>query len=44
MFLHVQEDHEVAPKVNPRTGEPLKIQAKKKIRFKAGSELSDSVN
>jgi DNA-binding protein HU-beta len=29
---------------NPRTGEPLKIQAKKKIRFKAGSELSSSVN
>ena len=28
---------------NPRTGEPLKIQAKKKIRFKAGSELSGKV-
>jgi DNA-binding protein HU-beta len=29
---------------NPRTGEPLKIQAKKKIRFKAGSELSSSAH
>lgn len=29
---------------NPRTGEPLKIQAKKKIRFKAGSELTDTVS
>jgi DNA-binding protein HU-beta len=29
---------------NPRTGEPLKIKAKKKIRFKAGAELSSSVN
>lgn len=28
---------------NPRTGEPLKIQAKKKIRFKPGSELSGKV-
>lgn len=29
---------------NPRTGEPLKIQAKKKPRFKAGAELSGAVN
>jgi DNA-binding protein HU-beta len=29
---------------NPRTGEPLKIKAKKKIRFKAGAELSSNVN
>lgn len=29
---------------NPRTGEPLKIKAKKKPRFKAGAELSGAVN
>jgi len=29
---------------NPRTGEPLQIKPKKKIRFKAGSELSGKVN
>jgi DNA-binding protein HU-beta len=29
---------------NPQTGKPIKIKAKKKIRFKAGSELSSSVN
>ena len=29
---------------NPRTGEPLKIKPKKKPRFKAGAELSSSVN
>lgn len=29
---------------NPRTGEPLKINAKKRPRFKAGSELTDKVN
>jgi DNA-binding protein HU-beta len=29
---------------NPRTGEPLKIKAKKKPRFKAGTELADKVN
>ena len=29
---------------NPRTGEPLKIKAKKKPRFKAGAELSGKVN
>lgn len=29
---------------NPRTGEPLQIKAKKKPRFKAGSELADKVN
>ena len=29
---------------NPRTGEPLKIKAKKKPRFKAGAELSSAVN
>jgi DNA-binding protein HU-beta len=29
---------------NPRTGEALKIQAKKKPRFKAGAELSGAVN
>lgn len=29
---------------NPRTGESLQIAAKKKIRFKAGSELAGTVN
>lgn len=29
---------------NPRTGAPLQIKAKKKPRFKAGSELSGKVN
>lgn len=29
---------------NPRTGEVLKIKAKKKPRFKAGAELSGAVN
>jgi len=29
---------------NPQTGKPLKIEPKKKIRFKAGSELSSRVN
>lgn len=29
---------------NPKTGEPLQIAAKNKVRFKAGSELADSVN
>ena len=29
---------------NPRTGESLKIQAKKKIRVKAGTDLSSKVN
>lgn len=29
---------------NPRTAEPLQIAAKKKIRFKAGSELSGKVS
>jgi DNA-binding protein HU-beta len=29
---------------NPRTGEPLKIKAKKKPRFKAGADLTDKVN
>lgn len=28
---------------NPRTGEPLEIHAKKKIRFKAGADLSGKV-
>ncbi len=28
---------------NPRTGEPLKIQAKRKPRFKAGADLSHSI-
>lgn len=28
----------------PRTGEPLQIAAKKKIRFKAGSELAGNVS
>ncbi|GAA0875444.1 HU family DNA-binding protein [Wandonia haliotis] len=28
---------------NPRTGEPLQIAAKNKVRFKAGSELSGKV-
>lgn len=28
---------------NPRTGEPMEIAAKKTVKFKAGSELSDSV-
>lgn len=29
---------------NPRTGEPLKIDKKKKIRFKAGAELTGKIN
>lgn len=29
---------------NPRTGESLKVAAKKKIRFKAGSELAGNVS
>lgn len=29
---------------NPQTGKPMMIKAKKKIRFKAGAELSSSVN
>lgn len=29
---------------NPRTGEPIQIHAKRKVRFKAGAELSDKVN
>ena len=36
---------ESAPRMgrNPRTGEPLQMAAKKKNRFKAGSELSGKV-
>lgn len=29
---------------NPRTGEPLTIKKKKKVRFKAGSDLSTKIN
>lgn len=29
---------------NPRTGAPIEIKAKKKVRFKAGAELSGTVN
>lgn len=29
---------------NPRTGETIKIPAKKVVKFKAGSELADAVN
>lgn len=29
---------------NPRTGEPLQIKAKKKVKFKAGADLTDKVN
>jgi DNA-binding protein HU-beta len=29
---------------NPQTGKEIKIPAKKVVKFKAGSELSDSVN
>jgi len=29
---------------NPQTGKPITIKAKKIIKFKAGSELGDSVN
>lgn len=29
---------------NPRTGEMIKVAAKKAVKFKAGSELSDAVN
>ena len=29
---------------NPRTGETIKIAAKNVVKFKAGTELSDSVN
>ena len=28
---------------NPRTGEPLKIQAKKVVRFRAGKKLNEAV-
>ncbi len=40
------EVQESAPRMgrNPRTGEPLQIAAKKKIRFKAGSELAGNVS
>lgn len=30
--------------INPRTKEPIDIPAKKVVKFKAGSELTDSVN
>lgn len=29
---------------NPRTGEPIKIPARKQIKFRAGKQLSDSLN
>lgn len=29
---------------NPRTGEPLAIKKKKKVKFKAGADLTDKVN
>ncbi len=29
---------------NPRTGEPIKIPAKKQVKFKAGKDLKESVN
>jgi DNA-binding protein HU-beta len=29
---------------NPQTGKPIEIKAKKKPKFKAGSELADKVN
>jgi len=29
---------------NPQTGKPITIEAKKVVKFKAGSELSDGVN
>lgn len=29
---------------NPQTGQPLKIAAKNKVRFKAGADLSGNVN
>ncbi len=29
---------------NPQTGKPITIEAKNVVKFKAGSELSDSVN
>lgn len=29
---------------NPRTGEKIKIPAKKQVKFKAGKELKDAVN
>lgn len=29
---------------NPRTSEPIQIKGRKKVRFKAGAELSDKVN
>ncbi|NBU35263.1 MAG: HU family DNA-binding protein [Bacteroidetes bacterium] len=29
---------------NPRTGQTLKIESKNSVKFKAGKELSDSVN
>jgi len=29
---------------NPRTGEPIKIPARKQIKFRAGKQLSDALN
>lgn len=29
---------------NPQTGQPMQIKPKKKVRFKAGAELSSAVN
>ncbi len=29
---------------NPQTGKPIQIKAKKKVRFKAGSDLTEKVN
>lgn len=29
---------------NPQTGQPMRVDKKKKVRFKAGSELSGKVN
>lgn len=29
---------------NPRTGEPIQIPAQKQVRFRAGSQLKESVN
>ena len=29
---------------NPRTGEPIKIPARKQVKFKVGKQLSDAIN
>ena len=37
-------DKEAREARNPRTGEVIKVPAKKVVKFKAGTELADAVN